>query len=143
MTLLRQKLRTGKAIFQTMDNINFEQFSAIDIRIGTVVKAEVPEWSHWVMRITVDLGPELGEKKCFSGIMKFFKTEDLVGKQFPFVVNLEPRKIGPEHELSEAMMIMATPAPEATAGEAVPTEEDVPTVLFKLQKKVLNGTKVR
>jgi len=122
-----------------MDTITFDDFAKLDIRIGTVTKAEVPEWSHWVMRITVDLGPEIGEKKCFSGIMKFFKPEDLIGKQFPFVVNLEPRKIGPEHEMSEAMMIMAVP------GDSLPEEEaeKVPTVLFKLQKKVPNGTKVR
>jgi len=133
-----------------MDTINFDQFSAIDIRVGTVVKAEVPEWSHWVIRLEVDFGPAFAKattgkrkKVCFSGIMKFFKPEDLLNKQFPFVVNLKPKTIGPEHELSEAMMIMATPAPKASAGEAVPNEEDVPPVLFKLQKKVPNGTKVR
>ena len=122
-----------------MDKINFDQFEAVDIRIGTVVEATVPDWSHWVMRLKVDLGKELGEKVCFSGIMKFFKPEDLVGKQFPFVVNLEPRKIGPEKEMSEAMMIMAVP------GEDLPAEasEETPTVLFQLQEKVENGTKVR
>ena len=122
-----------------MDNISFDKFEAVDIRIGTVIKAEVPEWSHWVMKITADLGKEIGEKQCFSGIMKFFKPEDLVGKQFPFVVNLEPRKIGPEHELSEAMMIMSVP------GDNLPEEEaeKVSPILFKLQKKVPNGTKVR
>lgn len=116
-----------------MDTISFEDFSKVDIRIGTVTKAEVPEWSHWVVKLKVDLGPEIGEKTAFSGIMKFFKPEDLEGKQFPFVVNLEPKKIGPEKELSEAMMIMAVPK----------DDEETPTVLFKLAKKVPNGTKVR
>jgi tRNA-binding protein len=122
-----------------MDNISFDKFEAVDIRIGTVISADVPTWSHWVMRITVDLGPEIGEKRCFSGIMKFFTPEQLTGKQFPFVVNLEPRKIGPEHELSEAMMIMSVP------GDNLPEEEaeKISSVLFKLQKKVPNGTKVR
>lgn len=116
-----------------MNLISLDQFEAIDIRIGTVTKAEVPEWSHWVMRLEVDLGSEIGIKKCFSGIMKFFKPEELVGKQFPFVVNLTPRKIGPDHELSEAMMIMCVPK----------EDEETPTVLLRLQKKVPNGTKVR
>ena len=116
-----------------MDTITFNQFSAVDIRIGTVTKVEVPEWSHWVMRITVDLGEEIGEKTCFSGIMKFFKSEDLEGKQFPFVVNLEPKKIGPDKELSECMMIMVVPK----------EDEETPTVLFSLPEKVPNGTKVR
>ena len=116
-----------------MDTVSFDNFQKVDIRIGTVVKAEVPEWSHWVMRLTVDLGKEIGIKKAFSGIMKFYKPEDLVGKQFPFVVNLEPKKIGPDKELSEVMMIMAVPK----------EDEETPTVLLQLQEKVSNGTKVR
>ncbi|HTK03670.1 MAG TPA: hypothetical protein VL401_02765 [Alphaproteobacteria bacterium] len=116
-----------------MDNITFDQFEVVDIRIGTVVKAEVPEWSHWVMKLTIDLGDEIGNKTCFSGIMKFFKPEDLEGKQFPFVINLEPRKIGPDKELSEAMMIMSVPK----------DDEETAPVLFSLQVKVPNGTKVR
>lgn len=117
--------------------ITFEQFEAVDIRMGTVVEADVPEWSHWVIRMTVDFGenPPAGgrTKKCFSGIMKFFKPEDLIGKQFPFVVNLKPRTIGPDKELSEVMMIMA-----------VPKEDEItPTILLNPQEKVANGTKVR
>lgn len=116
-----------------MDEITFDDFSKIDIRMGTVTKADVPEWSHWVIRLEVDLGPEIGTKKAFSGIKKFFEPEDLIGKQFPFVVNLKPKTIGPEHELSEVMMIMAVPK----------EDEETPTVLFKLSKKVPDGTKVR
>jgi methionyl-tRNA synthetase len=120
-----------------MDTINFDDFEKVDVRIGTVIKAEVPEWSHWVMKLEVEIGDK--EKRiCFSGISKFFKPEELEGKQFPFVVNLEPRKIGPNKELSEVMMIMACP------GDGIPgKEEETPTVLFDLQKKVPNGTKVR
>ncbi len=130
-----------------MDEISFEQFSAVDIRIGTVVKAEVPEWSHWVIRLEVDFGPSFAEatdgkstRICFSGIMKFFKPEDLEGKQFPFVVNLKPRTIGPDKELSEVMMIMSCPG---DSSEDKKVQEETPTVLFQLQEKVPNGTKVR
>ena len=141
-----------------MDKISFDKFQAVDIRIGTVKKADVPEWSHWVIRMEIDFGEEIGIKKAFSGIMKFFTPAQLIGKQFPFVVNLEPKKIGPDKEMSEAMMIMATPTALQSGGQAVPDEEDeparnassiadaggeTPTVLFKLQKKVPNGTKVR
>lgn len=116
-----------------MDMINFSEFQNVDIRIGTVVEATVPEWSHWVMKIKVDLGEKLGIKIAFSGIMKFYKPTDLVGKQFPFVVNLEPKTIGPEKELSEAMMIMAVEN----------DDEKTKPILFKISKKVANGTKVR
>lgn len=127
-----------------VDQITFEDFQKVDIRMGTVISADVPEWSHWVMRIKVDLGPEIGEKTCFSGIMKFFSPEDLVGKQFPFVVNLKPRTIGPDKELSEAMMIMAVPKASGPEGPMAQREdEETPTVLFNLPEVVPNGTKVR
>lgn len=116
-----------------MDNVSYSDFEKLDIRIGTVTKAEVPTWSHWVMKLEVDLGDDIGTKTAFSGIMKFYKPKDLEGKQFPFVVNLEPKKIGPEKEMSEVMMIMAVPA----------EDEETPPVLFKISKKVPNGTKVR
>ena len=113
--------------------INFTKFQNVDIRVGTIIEAEVPEWSHWVIRLKVDLGEELGVKKAFSGIMKFYKPKDLLNKQFPFVVNLEPKTIGPEKELSEAMMIMAVPN----------DDEKTKPILFDLSEKVPNGTKVR
>lgn len=114
--------------------ITFDDFEKVEIRIGTVVEATVPDWSHWVMRIKADFGGELGIKQAFSGIMKFYKPEDLVGKQFPFVVNLKPKTIGPDKELSEVMMIMVDP------GEG---DNDVRPVLFNLEEKVPNGVKVR
>ncbi len=115
-----------------MNTVKFDDFKKLDVRIGTVVKVEVPEWSHWVMKMTVDLGSEIGEKTIFAGIMKFFKSEDLEGKQFPFIVNLEPKTIGPKRELSEGMMLMAVEK----------DDEETPPVLFELSKKVSNGTKV-
>jgi len=120
-----------------MDQITFEDFSKIDIRIGTVVKAEVPEWSHWVMKLTVDFGEEIGEKFIFSGIMKFYKPEELEGKQFPFVVNLKPKKIGPAGDFSNGMMLVA----DLIEDKDKP-DEGTP-ILFQLQSKVANGTKVR
>ena len=116
-----------------MDEITFDDFGKVDIRIGTVTKAEVPEWSHWVMKLTVDLGEEIGVKTIFSGIMKFFKPEELEGKQFPFVTNLKPKKIGPEGDYSQGMMVMAVPK----------DDEETPPVLFDLKDKVPNGTIVR
>jgi len=111
-----------------MNEITFEDFNKVDIRIGTVVTADVPGWSHWVMKLTVDLGKEIGERIIFAGIMKYYKPEELVGKQFPFVVNIAPKKIGSEGDYSNGMML--------AAGDDKP-------YLFNLQEKVENGTKVR
>lgn len=120
-------------LYRVMDTIEYTDFEKVDIRIGTVTEATVPEWSHWVMRLEIEFGDGIGKKICFSGIMKFFKPEDLAGKQFPFVVNLEPRKMGPNHELSECMMIMCVPK----------DDEETAPVLFDLRDEVPNGTKVR
>lgn len=113
-----------------MNTVSFSDFQKLDIRIGTVIEAVVPEWSHWVMKLTVDLGSEIGKRTIFAGIMKFYKPEQLVKKQFPFVINLEPKKMGPMGDFSEGMMIMSV------------VNDETP-VLFKLWKKVPDGTIVR
>lgn len=116
-----------------MDQISIDDFVKVDIRIGTVVDATIPEWSHWVMKLKVDFGED--KRTIFAGIMKFYKPEDLVGKQFPFVTNIKPKKIGPEGDFSEGMMLAAS-CPE------IGSEEEKP-ILFNLSEKVPNGTKVR
>lgn len=113
--------------------IAIEDFQKLDIRIGTVTKAEVPEWSHWVMKLTVDLGPEIKERTIFAGIMKFFKPEDLEGKQFPFIVNLEPKKIGPSGDYSQGMMLMTVEK----------DDEVTPPGLLVPKEKVPNGTPIQ
>lgn len=116
------------------DEITIEDFGKLDIRIGTVVEAIVPEWSHWVIKLTVDLGDEIGIKTVFTGMLNFYKPEDLENKQFPFVVNLKPKKIGPEGDYSEGMLMAAS----ITADKP----EDEKPVLFSLLEPVPNGTKV-
>lgn len=115
-----------------MKKINYQDFTKVDVRVGTVIEAVVPKWSHWVMKMEVDFGSQIGKKTTFAGIMKFFKPKDLIGKQFPFVVNLEPKNVGPKRELSECMMLMAVEK----------DDEEIPPILLKLDKKVPNGTKV-
>ena len=112
--------------------ISFKDFQKLDLRVGRVVKAEVPTWSHWVMKLTVDFGEKIGQKTVFAGIMKFFKPEELINRQFPFVLNLEPKKIGPEGDFSEAMMLMAVPK----------DDEETPPVLMILTKEVPEGTRI-
>ena len=125
-----------------MDKVNFADFQKLDIRIGTVVSAEVPEWSHWVMKLTVDLGEEIGERTIFAGIMHFYKPEDIQGKQLPFIVTLEPKKMGPEGDYSQGMMMAATPVLEKPMmiGEEEVLEKPV---LLSVLEKVPDGTKVR
>lgn len=128
-----------------MDQITLSDFQKLDIRIGTVIAAEVPEWSHWVMKLTVDLGSEIGERTIFAGIMKFFQPADLVGKQFPFVTNIEPRKMGPEGDYSQGMLMAATENLKfKMQNEKLNDTEDLEKpVLLSPWGKLPNGSKVR
>jgi len=124
-----------------MNEVSFNDFQKIDIRIGTIIKAEVPKWSHWVTKLTVDFGKEIGKRTIFAGIMHFFKEKELENKQFPFVVNLKPKNIGPEGDKSEGMLLAAiseSNKPIIVEGEEIKEKP----VLFTLYKKVPNGTKV-
>lgn len=130
-----------------MKIIAFSDFQKLDIRIGTVVEAAVPEWSHWVMKLTVDLGPEIKQRTVFAGIMKFYQPQDLIGKQFAFVVNLESKKIGPKEangtqNYSQAMLLAAIQPldePVEVEGEKV-AEKPIPLIPSAF---VPNGAKIR
>jgi tRNA-binding protein len=121
--------------------ISFEDFQKLDIRVGTVVEAAVPRWSHWVTKLVVDFGPEIGKKTVFAGIMKFYKAKDLVNKQFPFLVNVKPKKIGPKEEtgeqnFSEAMLLAATVPVEGK-------DYDEKPILLNVSQTVENGARVQ
>lgn len=123
-----------------MDKVSFKDFKKLDIRIGTVKKAEVPEWSHWVIKLTVDLGEEIGERTIFAGVLGFYEPKELEGRQMPFIVNLEPKKIGPKGDYSEGMMLAANKHLKKPVKVAEGEESDEKPVLFELTEKVPNGT---
>lgn len=73
-----------------MDEIQYDDFAKLDIRIGLITAAErVPETDK-LIKCTVDLG-ELGERTIVSGIAAWKTPEELVGKRLPYIVNLAPR----------------------------------------------------
>lgn len=72
-------------------NINFEDFQKLRIRIGLIVEAEKVEETDKLLKLQVDFGDE--KRQIVSGIAQFYAPEKLVGKQFPFITNLEPRTI--------------------------------------------------
>lgn len=74
-----------------MRNINFGDFGKLRIRIGLIVEAKRVEGTAKLLKLQVDFNDE--KRQIVSGIAEFYKPEQLIGKQFPFVVNLEPRII--------------------------------------------------
>lgn len=84
--------------------ITYDDFAKLEIRIGTIEAVEVVEGADKLLKLTVDLG-EASPRQIISGIrMYFVDPQEIVGKQCPFVANLEPRVI---RGLESQGMIMA------------------------------------
>lgn len=75
------------------DEINFDDFSKLDIRIGEVIAAEKVEDTDKLIRCVVDFGREIGSRQIVSGIAMHIEPEELIGRKFPYLINLAPRTI--------------------------------------------------
>jgi tRNA-binding protein len=75
--------------------ISFDQFLAVDIRIGTVIAAEpFPQARKPALQLTVDFGAGLGTRKSSAQITQNYQPAALIGRQVAAVVNFPPRQIG-------------------------------------------------
>ena len=78
-----------------MDKISFDDFLKVDVRVGRIVRAEpFPEARKPAIKMWIDFGKELGEKKTSAQITVHYAPEQLVGQQVLAVVNFPARQIG-------------------------------------------------
>ena len=103
------------------EQIGFDDFLKIDIRVGTIVAAEeFPEARKPSYRLRINFGPAIGEKKSCAQIVAHYTLAELVGRQVAAVVNFPPRQIGPA--ISEVLTLGFADA----AGEVVLFAPDSP-----------------
>ncbi|VWX51213.1 tRNA-binding protein [Novosphingobium sp. 9U] len=113
---------------QAAEEIAFADFLRVDIRVGTVVAADVYEGARKPsFKLRIDFGPGIGERRSVGQVAALYTPEELIGRQVAAVVNFPPRQIG--KALSEAL----------TLGFA---DEEGRVVLFSPDKPVPNGSRL-
>jgi tRNA-binding protein len=105
-----------------------DDFFAIEMRVGTVLEAETfPEARKPAIKLRIDFGPELGEKRSSAQLTMHYRPDQLVGRQVVAAVNLGTRRIA--GFVSEVLVL-----------GAMPNEREV--VLLAVDQPVANGTRI-
>jgi len=108
--------------------VTADDFFAIDMRVGTVLDAQpFPEARKPSLKLVIDFGPELGQKRSSAQLTVHYTADQLVGRQVVAAVNLGPRRIAGFN--SEVLVLGAMP----TATEVV---------LLAVDQSVANGTRI-
>jgi tRNA-binding protein len=108
--------------------IAFDDFMKVDIRVGTVIRAEpYPEARNPAIKLWVDFGAEIGEKKSSAQITRYYEPDSLAGRQIAAVVNFPPRQVG---KFMSEVLVLGFP------------DDDGEVVLVNIDRPVANGARL-
>lgn len=106
-----------------MTTASFDDFLRLDIRSGRITRAEpFPEARKPAIKLWVDFGPELGERRSSAQITRHYMPEALIGRQVLAVVNFPPRQIGP---VMSEVLVLGLPDADGEVVLIAP-DQDVP-----------------
>jgi methionyl-tRNA synthetase len=115
-----------KVVAPQKEVIDFEDFSKLDIRVGTILEAEKVAKTKKLLQLKVDVGIDV--RTIVSGIAESFSPEDIIGQQVSVLVNLAPRKI---RGVESQGMILMTDTPDGKLAFVAP------------ERNIKNGQEVR
>lgn len=111
-----------------MEQITYDDFEKVDIRVGTIVEAAPLEGARKpAFRLLIDFGPDLGTRKSSAQITVHYAPDELIGRQVAAVVNFPPRQIG---KFMSQVLTLGFPAADGSV------------VLIAPSKSVPNGGKL-
>ena len=105
-----------------METISYEDFTKLDIRVGTIKEAKEHPNADKLLILKIDEGKE-ELRQLVAGIKQFYTPSELVGKQIVFLANLEPREL--RGEISQGMILAAT-SPEKDKCAIIAPEKEIP-----------------
>lgn len=108
--------------------ISFDEFLKVEMRVGRIVSVDdFPEARKPAYKLTIDFGPELGEKRSSAQITRLYSKEELIGRLIIAVTNFPVKQIGPVRsevlvlgtEVEKDVIALLQPAPQAVLGSRV------------------------